>query len=156
MNSHVRAQKWNRKPNPDRLNKLIGFVETSNHPITAKNYEVWLPAVAYINDLSAACPAGRDHPCNNGLGEWLGIEPYGQGSPYHPLPWNEQQGYSADRLNIAANPLWIAALLAAPFPTQKRMVVDMLTTLRDTGEFVYDYHAFNFGQDLPVQAHQIV
>jgi len=141
---------WSRKPNPERLTQLAEWVLSSQRPLNSINFENWLPELAYEHDRLAACPHGDDHPCNNGLGRWLGIEPFGQGSSFDPVHWSKQRGYSAERLNRLASPMWRAAVLAAPFETQKRMIADMLLTLRDTGEFVYDYTNYSFGQDRPV------
>lgn len=124
----------NAHPNREKLTTLIDFVAKARTPITTDNFRDWLATLAYENDRTAACPNGDDHPCNNGLGRWLGIS-----------AWNDY-GFSAARLNYYANQLWKAAVIAAPFNTQKQMYIDLLTELRDSGEYVYDYTAYDYGQ----------
>lgn len=140
---------WSRKPDAAKLTKLIEFVGGAKRAMEDEDdFRVWLTKLAYRNDPTAACSNGHDHGCNRGLGEWLGIEPYGQGKD-GSVPWNEQIGYSSERLNRFVNPMWRAAIIKAPLVTQIQMYIDLLSTLRDKGEYVYDWSSYNFGQDRP-------
>ncbi len=127
---------WSRKPDPARINQLISWVERATQPITVKNFRRWIVEVAYENDDAAACSNGHDHACNRGLGEWMGIEPYGQGKD-GSVPWDKQVGYSAERLNRFVDPRWQVAVIAAPIGVQRQAYVTLLETLRDKGEFEY-------------------
>jgi hypothetical protein len=132
---------WSRRPDQDKLNLLIHWVREASIPITGGklgNFRRWLVELAYEKDDKAACSNGHDHACNRGLGEWLGIEPYGQkGADGEQLPWDQQTGWSSERLNRHADPKWIDVIERVPFFAQKAMYARMLETLRDTGEFVY-------------------
>lgn len=136
-----REPDWSKAPNPERLNVLIEAVRDYDTPITERNFRTWLTDIAFFQ-LGAACPNGKDHGCNRGLGVWLGIEPYGQfeivGGERTYYPWDHQQGFSSERLQRFADPAWKAAIIAAPFEVQKRMYIRLLETLRDTGQFVYN------------------
>jgi hypothetical protein len=127
-----------RVPNADRLNELIGFVRNADEPITKKNFRRWLVELAgeMVPDGGALCPNGKDHACNRGLGEWLGIEPYGQGTDGN-VPWDQQTGFASERFNRYANPAWVEALVAADFETQKAMYIKLIESVRDTGQFNY-------------------
>jgi hypothetical protein len=127
---------WSRKSRADRLLTLIEFVKKAHEPVTTKNFRRWLVELAFEMDTSAACSNGHDHGCNRGLGEWLGIEPYGQGLD-GSVPWNKQIGFSSERLNRYADPAWVKALCASPLDEQKRMYVELLMSLHDTSQFVY-------------------
>lgn len=131
---------WSRRPNAERLTQLIDWISfKAVTPITGgrnSNFRRWLVELAYDNDETAACSNGHDHACNRGLGEWLGIEPYGQGTD-GSVPWNKQVGFSSERLNRYADPAWVARISSVPFDEQKRMYCDLLVTLRDTGNFDY-------------------
>jgi hypothetical protein len=145
---------WSRRPDPNKINTLIGFIAAASEPITKKNFRRWLVELAFDADPTAACSNGHDHGCNRGLGEWLGIEPYGQGTD-GSVPWNQQAGYSSERLNRYVDPMWMDVVIKASFPTQKQMYIDLLTTLRDTGEYIYDWASYNFGQDKPTIADSV-
>lgn len=127
---------WDQTPSADKLNTLIDWVMGATQPITKGNFRRWLVELAFEKDDSAACSNGHDHGCNRGLGEWLGIEAYGQGKD-GSVPWDQQMGRSSERLNRYVDPAWRDALLASPFEIQKRMYVQLLADLRDTNEFVY-------------------
>lgn len=123
----------NNRPNAERLDQLIQWVQASTTRVTPENFDDYLPDIAYEHDPNAACPNGRDHACNVGLGMWLGIDTHGQ---FH-RNWDEQRGYSAARLNVYVDPKWRAAVLLAPLCVQKRAFVQLLTDLRDKGEYIY-------------------
>lgn len=129
-----------RAPNAARLDELIGFIKDApaSEPITAKNFRRWLVELAgeMVPDGGALCPNGKDHACNRGLGEWLGIEPYGQGTDGN-VSWDRQTGFSSERFNRYADPAWVAALVAADFETQKAMYIRLIEGVRDTGQFNY-------------------
>jgi hypothetical protein len=127
---------WSRRPNVLKMDLLIEWVRGATVPITAKNFRRWLVELAYEHDDSAACSNGKDHACNRGLGEWLGIEAYGQGVD-GSVPWDKQMGYSSERLNRFVDPLWQAAVVAAPLQVQKLAYIQLLTDLRDKGEYIY-------------------
>lgn len=131
-----------RAPNAARLNELIGFVCGAEEPITKKNFRRWLVELAgeMVPDGGALCPNGKDHACNRGLGEWLGIEPYGRGTDGN-VPWNAQTGFSSERFNRYADPAWVERLVAAPLDEQKAMYIRLIERVRDTGEFVYELPA---------------
>jgi hypothetical protein len=130
-----------RAPDAARLTELIEFIKgaPASEPITAKNFRRWLVELAgeMVPDGGALCPNGKDHACNRGLGEWLGIEPYGQGRD-GSVAWNEQTGFSSERFNRYADPAWVAELVKAPFEEQKAMYIALIERVRDAGEFVYD------------------
>jgi hypothetical protein len=127
---------WSRQPDASRLNTLISFVLEAHEPINKTNFRRWLVELAYAKDDTASCSNGHDHGCNRGLGEWLGIEPYGQGTD-GSVPWNKQIGFSSERLNRYVDPLWREAIIVADFATQKAMYVQLLRDLRDHKQFWY-------------------
>lgn len=130
---------WDRRPNALKMNLLIGWVKNATAPITGgkkSNFRRWLVELAYDNDDSASCSNGHDHACNRGLGEWLGIEPYGQGSD-GSVPWDKQTGFSSERLNRYVDPAWQEAVIAATFEQQKAMYIQLLCDVRDLGQFNY-------------------
>lgn len=141
------------KPNPNKVNDVIGWIANATIPITPKNFREWLVKLAYeASDGAAACSNGHDHGCNRGLGEYLGIEPYGQGVDGN-VPWFKQQGFSSERLNRYVDPAWQAIICIAPFELQKKMYIDLLTEMRDAGTFNYDVSRYIvFRDSAPAQA----
>jgi hypothetical protein len=129
---------WSQEGDPLKFTQLIGFVEMATTPITKLNFRRWLVELAgeMVPNEAALCPNGKDHACNRGLGEWLGIEPYGQGED-GSVPWDQQQGISSERFNRYVDPKWKEAIVAAPLAVQKAMYIDLIRHVRDDGVFHY-------------------
>lgn len=133
---------WNRRPDFQRMTDLMGYVRDAKQPITKTNFRRWLVELAGENvpNEGALCPNGKDHACNRGLGEWLGIEAYGQGVD-GSVPWDQQYGLSAERFSRYVDPAWKEVLIVAPFNVQKEMYIHLLEHVRDECRFEYDIPA---------------